>query len=125
MNVGNYIKELRKSKGLTQEELGVLVGVQRAAVQKWESGMTQNLKRITIQTLADYFNVSPASFFDTKSTSNNDNIFENMDYNERQIIQNYRNLSDQGKEYILQTMDMAVMKYKKDNSVSENNKEIV
>ena len=62
--VGNYIKSLRKSKGLTQEELGNMIGVKKAAVQKWESGMVQNLKRNTIKQLSDIFEVSPASFID-------------------------------------------------------------
>lgn len=64
MNVGRYIKQLRTNRGLTQEELGAIVGVQRAAVQKWESGLVQNLKRTTIQKLAEYFEVSPATFVD-------------------------------------------------------------
>ena len=42
MNVGKYIKQLRIKKGLTQEELVNIVGVQRAAVQKWESGLVHN-----------------------------------------------------------------------------------
>ena len=64
MDIGTYIKTLRVQNNLTQEELGKLVGVQRAAVQKWESGVTQNLKRTTIQKLAEYFHVSPSSFID-------------------------------------------------------------
>lgn len=64
MNVGRYIKQLRTNRGLTQEELGAIVGVQRAAVQKWESGLVQNLKRTTIQKLSEYFEVSPATFVD-------------------------------------------------------------
>lgn len=121
MDVGEYIKELRTSKGLTQEELGKIVGVQRAAVQKWESGMTQNLKRVTIQILADYFCVSPASFFSSKSTKYD---FNNLDKNEQSLITNYRTLSDQGKEYILQTMNMAVNTYKKDSSTAVSKKQI-
>lgn len=62
--VGNYIKSLRKNKGLTQEELGNMIGVKKAAVQKWESGMVQNLKRNTIKQLSEIFEVSPASFID-------------------------------------------------------------
>ena len=62
--VGNYIKSLRKDKGLTQEELGNMIGVKKAAVQKWESGMVQNLKRNTIKQLSEIFEVSPASFID-------------------------------------------------------------
>lgn len=70
--VGDYIKSLRKSKGLTQEELGNMIGVKKAAVQKWESGMVQNLKRNTIKQLSDIFEVSPASFID-----NDDSIESN------------------------------------------------
>lgn len=59
MNAGDRIKELRILNNLTQEELGEKVGVKKAAVQKWESGMTKNLKRSTIQKLSEIFNVSP------------------------------------------------------------------
>ena len=62
MAIGNYIRNLRTAKGLSQEELGKMVGVQRAAVQKWESGKTKNLKRETIKMLSEFFGVSPASF---------------------------------------------------------------
>lgn len=62
MNIGDYIKKLRTDKGYSQEQLGKLVGVQRAAVQKWECGKVQNLKRETIKKLADIFNVPASSF---------------------------------------------------------------
>ena len=81
MDIGKYIKTLRTQKGISQEELGKVVGVQRAAVQKWESGATQNLKRTTIQKLADYFNVSPINFVDNPS----DQLFENEKYGLRPI----------------------------------------
>ena len=64
MSIGEYIKRLRLNKGLSQEELGRIVGVQRAAVQKWEAGITTNLKRETIQKLSSYFDVSPATFIE-------------------------------------------------------------
>ena len=67
MSIGNYIKELRTERGMSQEELGKIVGVQRAAVQKWENGSTQNLKRETIKKLAEFFGVSPASFIEEYS----------------------------------------------------------
>ena len=64
MNVGEYIKKLRLENGLSQEELGKIVGVQRAAVQKWECGKVQNLKRETIKKLSELFAVSPSSFIE-------------------------------------------------------------
>ena len=64
MTVGDYIKDLRVSRGYSQEQLGKLVGVQRAAVQKWECGAVQNLKRETMKQLSEVFNVPASSFVD-------------------------------------------------------------
>lgn len=74
MNVGEYIRKLRTDFGYSQEQLGSLLGVQRAAVQKWECGKVQNLKRETIKKLADTFGVSPSSFIDGDNYLNYDNI---------------------------------------------------
>lgn len=60
MNMGDRIKELRIKNNLTQEELGEKIGVKRAAVNKWESGETKNLKRSTIKKLSDLFDVPPS-----------------------------------------------------------------
>lgn len=62
MTVGQKIKKLRLEKGLTQEELGDLLGVKKAAVQKYESGQVQNLKQSTIKKLCDIFNKYPDYF---------------------------------------------------------------
>lgn len=73
MDVGEYIKRLRINNGYSQEELGKLLGVKRAAVQKWESGMVQNLKRDTVKKMSEIFSVSPSSFIDPDFKSNTDN----------------------------------------------------
>lgn len=69
MNIGALIKKLRIEHDLSQEELGSMLGVQRAAVQKWESGKVKNLKRNTIKKLSEIFNVSPSSFVDEEYLS--------------------------------------------------------
>ena len=38
---GNYISTLRERMGLSQYQLGVLVGVSDKAVSKWENGVSQ------------------------------------------------------------------------------------
>ena len=58
--MGRRIRELRLEKGLSQEELGRIVGVKRAAVNKWETGQVKNLRRDTIETLSRFFDVSPS-----------------------------------------------------------------
>lgn len=59
MNMGDIIRKLRIEKGVTQEELGKVIGVQKSAIRKYESGMVENLKKSSIQALANYFGVTP------------------------------------------------------------------
>lgn len=54
---GNTIKELRTEAGMTQEELGMLLNVQNAAVSKYESGKIP-LTGETLLKLSKIFNVS-------------------------------------------------------------------
>jgi transcriptional regulator with XRE-family HTH domain len=61
MNIcpGTRIKELRLLNGMSQEELGLRVGVQRAAIQKYEKGTVENIPIKTIEKIAEVFGVSP------------------------------------------------------------------
>lgn len=52
MDIGQKIKEARLRKGLTQEELGNIVGLQKSAIAKYENGRVVNIKRSTLQKLA-------------------------------------------------------------------------
>ena len=57
MEIGNKIMELRKKKGLSQEELADKVGVARQTISKWELGETSpDLKQA--KELSKIFNVS-------------------------------------------------------------------
>lgn len=57
MNMADRIQYLRKSKGISQEELADKVGVSRQAVSKWESGQSMpDLEKIII--MSDYFDVT-------------------------------------------------------------------
>lgn len=60
MNMGERIKQLRLQKGLTQEELGQYIGVQKSAIRKYEKGSVTNLKRSSIEILANLFGVTPS-----------------------------------------------------------------
>ena len=60
MRVGELIRQKRIELNLTQEQLGNLVGVNRAAINKWETGRVTNLKRETIKQLSEIFGISPA-----------------------------------------------------------------
>lgn len=66
--MGNRIKELRKKKGITMEELGNIIGVQRAAIMKYEKGYVENIKRSSIEKMANYFGVSPSYLMGLSNT---------------------------------------------------------
>ncbi len=69
MEMGEIIKQLRLQKGITQEELGKVIGVQKSAIRKYESGMVENIKRSSIKKMADYFGVSPSFLLGYENSS--------------------------------------------------------
>lgn len=60
MTTGERIKQLRLQDKLSQEELGLRIGVQKAAIHKYETGLVVNLKRKTLDKLASALNTTPA-----------------------------------------------------------------
>lgn len=70
MTMGEYIKKLREEKGWSQDELGQKVGVNRAAVQKWEKGTVENIKRSTIKELSKVLGVSPCDLMQWDEEAN-------------------------------------------------------
>ena len=60
MNVGEKIKSARLAKGMTQEELGKILGVQKSAIAKYESGRVVNIKRSTLKKISDVLDLRPA-----------------------------------------------------------------
>jgi len=57
MNIADRIQNLRKTKGISQEELADKIGVSRQAVSKWESEQSlPDMEKIII--MSDYFEVT-------------------------------------------------------------------
>lgn len=53
----NRLKQLRNSRGITQDELGRMLGVQKAAICKYENGRV-NMPNSVIMRLVEIFQVS-------------------------------------------------------------------
>lgn len=57
MELNEKLQELRKSKGMTQEELAEVLYVSRTAISKWESGRgTPNIE--SLKQISAFFSVS-------------------------------------------------------------------
>lgn len=61
--IGSFLRELRKEKGITQEQLAELTGVSNRSVSRWETGTNLPDLDILIQ-LADYYNVELREILD-------------------------------------------------------------
>ena len=60
--LGNKIKELRKGRGVTQQQLADAIGISFQAISKWETGIA--LPDITlVPALANYFGITTDALF--------------------------------------------------------------
>ena len=80
MTTGERIKMLRKEHNLTQEELGAKIGVQKAAIQKYEKGTVKNIKRDSLIKLAQCLDTSPEYLLGWEDMPNNVEVADTSDY---------------------------------------------
>lgn len=60
MTVGTRIAELRAKKGISQTELGELLGTTKQTIYKYETGVVTNIPLDKLERIADVLEVSPA-----------------------------------------------------------------
>ena len=58
--MGERIRMFRENTGLIQADLAKEVGLGRAAINKYENGIIENIPLNTIERMAEIFNVPPA-----------------------------------------------------------------
>ena len=99
MTMGELIKYHRKELDLSQEELGQMLKppVNRAAINKWENGTVENIKRTHIQQMAKIFDMSPCELmaFDFKNNSNK------LTSEQTELIELFDSLTKEGKQEII------------------------
>ena len=65
--IGEQIKKIRTEKGITQEQLGELIGVTTQAVSRWERGGTPDAE--LLPRISDVLGVSTDSLFGREEQS--------------------------------------------------------
>ena len=103
----------RKKAGLTQKQLADKIGVKNTAVSNWESG-NNSIDIDTLCIVCDVFGITLNDIYggySERSTVLSDD--------EMNLIATYREISDQGKQYLLQTLAMVKATYKKRDSLSD------
>lgn len=79
IKIGSFLKELRKEKNLSQEELAELFGVSSRSISRWECGTTIPELGILVE-LADFYHVDIKEIIDgeRKTENMNDEIKESL-----------------------------------------------
>ena len=70
IKIGNFLRELRNEKGITQEKLAEIYGVSSRSVSRWENGNTMPDLGILVE-LADYYQIDIGEIIDGERKSEN------------------------------------------------------
>ena len=106
MDVGTKIKAARIAKGLTQEQLGEILGVQRSAVAKYENGRVVNIKRSTLKKISDVLDIPPVELINNEELDEKKRTAREggLSVAKQQLLALAENCSDEDAEKLLQMM---------------------
>lgn len=102
IKTGNFLRELRKSKGLTQEQLAEHLNVAGRTVSRWETGMTMPNLDLLIE-LADLFDIDIRELIDGERKN------EKMDKETKDTLKKVADYAEAEKKILAKRMcDMTV-----------------
>ena len=107
--IGKRLEELRKTKDMSKKEVADILKIHETTYGKYELGF-RNPDLNMVLRLSDFFCCS----LDYLLKGTNDFTEDEMN-----LIRAYQQLSDQGQEYIRQSVTMAMAIYKKEDSVTD------
>jgi transcriptional regulator with XRE-family HTH domain len=97
--IGGRLREFRKRRGLTQEQLAVMVDVTFQQIQKYENGFTR-LNTDKLQAIAQALSVPASAFFD--DDDRNECLLSSQ---ELELVKGFRALSSPDKrEFVLASL---------------------
>ena len=88
------LKELRKERGLTQEDLSKLSGVSFPTISRYENGQRDEPKLTILKTLANYFDV-------TLDYLVGDTDVKDVNFTATEIARIFKELYDDGKKILM------------------------
>ena len=106
MDIGAKIRAARIAKGMTQEELGEILGVQKSAIAKYENGRIVNIKRSTLKKISDVLDIPPYELvFEQKIKADPIGTAERhfemiVDEDLNEIFDDFKKLSNQQKKIV-------------------------
>lgn len=102
MEIGQKIRQARLEKNMTQEELGKIVGLQKSAIAKYESGRVVNIKRSTLQKLAKALDLRGSDLIIENTPKETAELHARvlLDDELMEVVEQYYTLSDDKKKMV-------------------------
>lgn len=94
IKIGSFLRELRKEKELTQEQLAEKFGVSSRSVSRWENGNTMPELGILVE-LADYYEVDIKEIIDGERKS------ESMEKEEKETLKKVADYAEAEKKLVV------------------------
>lgn len=115
MTTGERIRQLRIEHQMTQEELGAKVGVQKAAIYKYENGLVVNLKRSTIEKLALVLETTPTYLMGMEDSEPDQNGRPELTPTQTKLLDAFDQLNEEGQTKAVEYVEDLVLagRYKK------------
>ncbi|MFR3737132.1 XRE family transcriptional regulator [Anaerococcus obesiensis] len=117
MNLGYRIKKRRSQLNMTLDDVGKLVGVTRATIQRYENGNIINIPSDKIELIAKALRTTPSYLMGWEEDKKQTNKF--LTNEEKEILEPYNKLNTEGKNKSVEyTWDLvASNKYEKTETV--------
>ena len=109
MTLAQRMKQLRLERGLTQEQVGQIIGVAKSTIMKYEKGELTNLKRTSVQKLSEFFGVTPQYLL-----ALTDDKEPTLDAMEEDLVNRFRALSNAQKIYVYKAIDHLLRQVEED-----------
>lgn len=100
---------------MTQEELGTKVGVQKAAIYKYENGLIVNLKRSTLEKLAIVLETTPTYLMGLEDSESNSTVLSELTPQQSALLSSFDQLNEEGQQKAVDYVEDLVLtgRYKK------------
>ena len=95
--IGGFLKEMRKQKGVTQEQLAEILGVSGRTISRWETGSNLPDLDVLIE-IADYYSVELRELLEGERRS------ENMDEEMKETVLKVADYSNEEKQKLSKRM---------------------
>ncbi len=122
-SLSDRLKKLRISAGLTQTELGKIIGVGKTTISMYETGNSTPSDEIKLK-IAEYFNVSVDYLFGKTDIKNHESAsikYPAQNSLEDELFTGFRLLSKDDQEEIIEILRIKLQKAKRDSTVKLSN----